>query len=104
MHTSHDAPNTTPRAPYWGDDAACKDANPDNFFPDSYRGIDAFAVQAAKKVCARCPVADACLHAALERRETEGVWGGLDPDERRELLRPPPELAPAGEAAPDGPA
>jgi WhiB family redox-sensing transcriptional regulator len=30
----------------------------------------------AKAVCAMCPVIDACLAGARERREPWGVWGG----------------------------
>jgi WhiB family redox-sensing transcriptional regulator len=30
----------------------------------------------AKAVCEMCPIMDACLDGALERREPWGVWGG----------------------------
>ena len=30
----------------------------------------------AKAICALCPVQDACLQGAIERREPWGVWGG----------------------------
>ena len=30
----------------------------------------------AKAICAKCPVAEACLEGALARREPWGVWGG----------------------------
>jgi len=30
----------------------------------------------AKAICAKCPVMDACLDGALQRREPWGVWGG----------------------------
>lgn len=30
----------------------------------------------AKQICQLCPVIDACLEGALERREPWGVWGG----------------------------
>lgn len=53
------------------------------FFP--HRG-DAEVVERAKKVCATCPVAAACLEYALEAREP-GVWGGTTGAERRELRR-----------------
>jgi WhiB family redox-sensing transcriptional regulator len=33
-------------------------------------------IAAAKGICATCPVAEACLQSALERREPWGVWGG----------------------------
>ena len=30
----------------------------------------------AKAICALCPVQEACLQGAIERREPWGVWGG----------------------------
>jgi WhiB family redox-sensing transcriptional regulator len=33
-------------------------------------------VEAAKALCAPCPLKTACLAGALERREPWGVWGG----------------------------
>lgn len=33
-------------------------------------------LELAKSWCARCPVREACLVAAVERREPWGVWGG----------------------------
>ncbi|MDQ6949394.1 MAG: WhiB family transcriptional regulator [Actinomycetota bacterium] len=30
----------------------------------------------AKAICAKCPVMDACLEGAQDRREPWGVWGG----------------------------
>ncbi|WP_424556268.1 WhiB family transcriptional regulator [Streptacidiphilus pinicola] len=42
---------------------------------------------AAKRVCAGCPVLDECRTYALEAREPYGVWGGMSEDERAALLR-----------------
>jgi WhiB family redox-sensing transcriptional regulator len=33
-------------------------------------------VEQAKALCGDCPVRDACLAGAVERREPWGVWGG----------------------------
>jgi WhiB family transcriptional regulator, redox-sensing transcriptional regulator len=33
-------------------------------------------VEQAKALCVDCPVRDACLAGAIERREPWGVWGG----------------------------
>lgn len=33
-------------------------------------------VEAAKALCIECPIREACLAGALERREPWGVWGG----------------------------
>jgi WhiB family redox-sensing transcriptional regulator len=66
--------------------AACRDADPELFFPTS-RGADLRAeVREAKAVCARCPVRAACAAWALEHRE-HGVWGGLDEGDREAVSR-----------------
>lgn len=39
----------------------------------------------ARKVCASCPVRDACLEHALANDETDGMWGGKSPGERVDL-------------------
>jgi len=66
----------------WYDDAACRDADTELFFPVS----DAHAAD-AKAICASCPVREDCLEFALETRSPEGVWGGLTPIERHRLIR-----------------
>jgi len=43
--------------------------------------------EAAKEVCARCPVREACLEFALASRERDGVWGGATERERRRMIR-----------------
>jgi WhiB family redox-sensing transcriptional regulator len=40
----------------------------------------------AKAICATCPVMANCLAYALEQNEPWGVWGGLGPLERADLL------------------
>jgi WhiB family redox-sensing transcriptional regulator len=49
----------------------CQDEAPDLFFGPSQADVDL-----AKVVCHGCPVRQACLDGALERREPWGVWGG----------------------------
>lgn len=39
----------------------------------------------AAAVCPSCPVRDACLVDALQRRERHGVWGGTTPGERSRM-------------------
>ncbi|MCS7479135.1 WhiB family transcriptional regulator [Umezawaea endophytica] len=41
----------------------------------------------AKAVRQRCPVRPECLHSAQFHASNDGVWGGLDVHERRELRR-----------------
>jgi WhiB family transcriptional regulator, redox-sensing transcriptional regulator len=71
-----------PRSTDWFDDAACRGADTTVFFPPS----DAHA-DAAKTICATCPVREECLEFALETRPPDGVWGGLTPIERHRLIR-----------------
>ncbi|MER7739959.1 WhiB family transcriptional regulator [Streptomyces sp. NPDC096538] len=99
--TRYTAPHTLDPAPHWGDDAACRTSlQPDYWFAE---GDDLIAVSErnlAKRVCGHCPARTPCLHAALERSEPAGVWGGLDPNERRTLtVLPAREPTPAEEVA-----
>jgi WhiB family redox-sensing transcriptional regulator len=68
----------------WQLHAACRGLPSDVFFhPDNERGpARAARDEAAKAVCARCPVRLDCRAHALEVREPYGVWGGMSEDER----------------------
>lgn len=48
---------------------------------------DAHSVEEQKKICRTCPLIDKCLKMALLGDEPFGVWGGMDPNERRVLKR-----------------
>jgi len=41
---------------------------------------------AAKAVCASCPVINACRDHALAVQEPYGIWGGLSEDDRAAIL------------------
>ncbi len=71
----------------WRDCAACRDVDPELFFPVGSTGTAIDRIETAKAVCRRCPAQDACLQFALETRQDDGVWGGTDEDERRRLRR-----------------
>lgn len=49
----------------------CHKADPDLFFADSD-----IEINAAKALCASCPMKSACLEGAISRLEPCGVWGG----------------------------
>ncbi len=68
----------------WRDQAACNGIDSDVFFPETE---DEASSQAAKTICAECPVAQACLQYALSTNQGAGVWGGLDEGERRRMRR-----------------
>lgn len=64
--------------------AACTGALVDLFFPDPTRP-DAQHLEQARAICAGCLVREACLAAGMA--EEHGIWGRLDPQERRVLRR-----------------
>jgi WhiB family transcriptional regulator, redox-sensing transcriptional regulator len=66
----------------WMAEGKCRDMPPAVFFPS-----DGLGVQAAQRICAECPVAEACLEYALVNRIDHGVWGGRSERERRRILR-----------------
>lgn len=41
----------------------------------------------AREVCEGCPARMPCLEHALSVREPDGMWGGMDPPQRRRILR-----------------
>lgn len=79
----------------WRNDAACRNEDPEMFFPmapsDSTMSATS-AASAAKSVCQRCPVVHDCLTWALDSGQRLGVWGGMSELERRTLMRQRREL------------
>ena len=71
----------------WRDQAACRDTDPNLFFPAGSTGMALEQIEAAKAVCRTCRVQDACLRFAFETNQEAGIWGGTDEDERRRLRR-----------------
>jgi WhiB family transcriptional regulator, redox-sensing transcriptional regulator len=67
--------------------AACRDVDPELFFPAGSGPLGQMQIRQAKTVCRRCAVTDQCLEWSLDTAQPDGVWGGTDPDERRELHR-----------------
>jgi hypothetical protein len=75
----------------WLAEAACRDQDPELFFPA--RG-HARQGTAAKQVCAGCPVREPCrdlaVKAASGRNDDHGIFGGTKPHERTRLRDNPP--------------
>lgn len=67
----------------WRHRAACRDEDPELFFPIGTSGPALLQVEQAKSVCRGCPVVDECLHWALDSGQDAGVWGGMSEEERR---------------------
>ncbi|MFE1545515.1 WhiB family transcriptional regulator [Streptomyces microflavus] len=72
----------------WRTAAACRDEDPDLFFPIGTSGPALAQAEEAKSVCRRhCPVMERCLQWALESGQDHGVWGGPDETDRRRIHR-----------------
>lgn len=71
----------------WRDDAACRDTDPDLFFPVGTTGPALEQIAAAKAVCFQCDAQAACLEFAIMTNQDSGVWGGTSEEERRVLRR-----------------
>lgn len=77
----------------WQIRAACRGPHATVFFPPQQferKGDRLEREQRAKKICATCSVAAACLDYAIAIREPHGIWGGLNESERRAMLPPKP--------------
>lgn len=68
----------------WRETAACRNEDPELFFP---LPNDRYSEQKAIKICKTCPVKADCLQAALAEQGQFGIWGGMTAEERRSLLR-----------------
>jgi WhiB family redox-sensing transcriptional regulator len=71
--------------PFWRERRACKDADPELFFPTRTKGATARTRQ-ARGICGGCPVRRECLNEALVTFQDVGVWGGTTPKERRKMF------------------
>lgn len=69
----------------WRSKAACRDVDPELFFPEGSAGPALQAAKLAKQICDRCPVQARCLFWALDHSTAFGIWGGYTGEERREL-------------------
>lgn len=67
----------------WWRSAACREADPELFFPVAAHGPGAREIAMAKAVCAVCRVRRQCLQYALATHQVHGVWGGTSEDERQ---------------------
>ncbi len=68
----------------WRDRAACRLLDQNIFFVDTG---DAAGVERAQTVCEACGVRSDCLSYAVGTNQTEGIWGGTTPAERRRIRR-----------------
>jgi WhiB family redox-sensing transcriptional regulator len=78
----------------WRDCAACRDADPDTFFPIGESGPALDQIEEAKRICRICPVRAACLTWALDHQITHGIWGSTTAAERHVIRRMPRAITP----------
>jgi WhiB family redox-sensing transcriptional regulator len=71
----------------WRSIAACRDTNPDMFFPVGSTGPAISQIETAKAICRTCEAQAPCLEFALATNQEAGVWGGTSEDERRRLRK-----------------
>ena len=71
----------------WRDLAACRDSEPNLFFPVGTTGPALDLIDEAKEICTECSVREECLMYALQTNQEAGVWGGYAEDERRRLRK-----------------
>lgn len=64
--------------PGWRAQGRCLEVDPEVFFPLE-------SPTEAVAICHSCSVRGACLAAALDAGEVDGVWGATTPDERRAM-------------------
>jgi WhiB family redox-sensing transcriptional regulator len=71
----------------WRDNAACRDTDPELFFPIGTTGPAVEQIESAKIVCFQCDAQPACLDFALATNQESGIWGGTSEEERRKLRK-----------------
>ena len=70
----------------WRNYAACRDVDPELFFPIGTAGASLPQIDEAKQICRTCPVCEPCLRWASHIGAT-GIWGGTTEEDRRKLRR-----------------
>lgn len=81
--------------PDWHDLAQCIGTDQTVFFPESsgfgkghaYKNPKIVLENIAKSICRVCVVSDECLEYALETNQSDGIWGGKTPEERKRIRK-----------------
>lgn len=71
----------------WGRRAACTTQDPELFFPVGNAGPALDQIEQARQICQACPVRSPCLEWAIDVGVSDGIWGGLNEQERLSLRR-----------------
>lgn len=62
---------------------ACRNEDPELFFPIGNSKASERQAEEAKAVCDACLVREECLERAFEIGDPDGIWGGMTQEERR---------------------
>jgi len=79
--------STAGRHADWRDLAACRQHDPELFFPVGTAGPALDQIERARRVCRGCPARMPCLSWALDHGMASGIWGGATEEERRAMRR-----------------
>ncbi len=71
----------------WRTDAACRNTDPELFFPIGTTGMALAQIESAKAVCHTCPGEAMCLEYAMATNQDAGIWGGTSEEDRRAMRR-----------------
>lgn len=71
----------------WRGRSACRESDPDVFFPIGTTGLALERIETARRICTACQVRAECLEFALATNQEAGIWGGTTEDERRKLRK-----------------
>jgi WhiB family transcriptional regulator, redox-sensing transcriptional regulator len=71
----------------WMSRGACRDADPELFFPLSDTGPALRQIERARAICRQCPVLTTCLRYAMDTHQ-HGIWAATTHEERRAMQRP----------------
>jgi WhiB family redox-sensing transcriptional regulator len=85
QQTGHPIIRNLPPQDDWIRNAACRGMNPELWFNEARGG----SYREGRLICAGCPVRRECLEWAVDTRTDHGLFGGLNPLERRHLRRGP---------------
>lgn len=67
----------------WRDEAACNGRDTNLFFDRYAPG----GIAAARALCEECKVRSACLAFAFTTKSEDGIFGGFDPEQRKQLSK-----------------
>lgn len=65
----------------WQERSECRKYDTRLFQSGNTRGVRTDFTKALE-ICLECPVMFKCLEYALRNQEPQGMWGGMDPEER----------------------